>query len=155
MTLFRDKYHVGSARLQSCDYTRTARYFVTLCTKDRACCLGDVVEAEVVLSHIGRIVTEEWKKTPLVRPNIELGAWQIMPNHLHGILAIKDTETAHRKVSETPRRGVSTAIRPRLKAGSLGSIIGQFKSACTKRILAAGFCDFAWQTRFYDHIIRN
>src|SRR5437667_144262 len=56
---------------------------------------------------------------------------------------------------ETPQRGVSTADHSRLKAGSVGAIIGQFKSACTKRIWSAGFSEFAWQSRFYDHIIRN
>jgi hypothetical protein len=40
-------------------------------------------------------------------------------------------------------------------AGSLGAIVGQIKSVCTKRIRAAGYPDFGWQPRFYDHIIRN
>nr|MBC7245035.1 transposase [Chloroflexota bacterium] len=62
---------------------------------------------------------------------------------------------------ETPQRGVSTATTttttsvPRLPPNSLGSIIGQFKSVCTKRIWAMGWHDFAWQARFYDHIIRH
>ncbi|MDZ7305398.1 MAG: hypothetical protein ONB44_25030 [candidate division KSB1 bacterium] len=60
---------------------------------------------------------------------------------------------------ETSRPGVSTpnanAPTQRLQSNSLGSIIGQFKSICTKRISAAGFRDFAWQPRFYDHTLRN
>jgi REP element-mobilizing transposase RayT len=43
----------------------------------------------------------------------------------------------------------------RLYANSIGSIINQFKSACTKRIWAAGYRHFAWQPRFHDHIIRD
>jgi len=66
---------------------------------------------------------------------------------------LRRVETPLRRV-ETPRRGVSTPPS-RLKAGSLGAIIGQIKSICTKRIRAAGYTDFAWQARFYDHIIRN
>jgi putative transposase len=42
-----------------------------------------------------------------------------------------------------------------LAAGSLGAIIGQIKSARTKRIWAAGTTDFAWQSRFHDDIIRD
>ena len=42
----------------------------------------------------------------------------------------------------------------KIKSGSLGAIIGQFKAQCKKRTIAAGH-DFSWQTRFYDHIIRN
>jgi hypothetical protein len=60
---------------------------------------------------------------------------------------------------ETPRRGVSTtpttAANAAWKPNSLGSIIGQFKSKTIKRIRVAGYCDFAWQTRYYDHIIRD
>jgi REP element-mobilizing transposase RayT len=39
--------------------------------------------------------------------------------------------------------------------GSLGSIVNQFKGACTRRIRKAGHLHFAWQPRFYDHIIRT
>jgi hypothetical protein len=40
-------------------------------------------------------------------------------------------------------------------AGSIGAIVGQVKSVCTKRIWAAGYADFAWQPRFHDHVIRD
>ena len=166
--MFGGKYRIPSARLQSWDYRRPAAYFVTICTRNKHCCLGEVVEGEVALSTIGRIVAEEWRNTPCLRGNIELDEWQVMPNHLHGIIIIKDVKTAGRAVCgrnapaeilynhppgiETFRRNVS---RPHLRSGSLGSIIGQFKSVSTKRVWAAGFRDFAWQARFYDHIIRN
>jgi len=102
-----------------------------------------------------------------------------MPDHVHGIIGIvhqdnlkletprrenvetprrDNVETPHWKNVETPRRGVSTsnaAAYLAWKSDSLGSIIGQFKSKSTKRIRGAGYCDFAWQTRFYDHIIRD
>lgn len=42
-----------------------------------------------------------------------------------------------------------------LQANSLGSIIGQFKSICTKRIHTNDYENFAWQSGFYDRIIRN
>jgi putative transposase len=74
-----------------------------------------------------------------------------MPNHLHGILVIVDTLPA----TEMPCCSVSRAKGGRLAAGSLGAIIGQLKSARTKRIWAAGTTDFAWQSRFHDHIIRD
>lgn len=61
----------------------------------------------------------------------------------------------HNESMQTPRRGVSTTRASALRAGSLGAIIGQFKSAATKRIRAARHRDFAWQTRFYDVIIPN
>lgn len=48
-------------------------------------------------------------------------------------------------------RVISTTLQP----NSLGSIVGQFKSACTKRIRQKENHNFAWQANYYDHIIRN
>jgi REP element-mobilizing transposase RayT len=153
--LFRNKYRIPSARLRGWDYTSAGWYFVTICIKNRVPCLADIVEGTVRLSPIGKIVAEEWQKTAQIRANVVLDAWVIMPNHVHGIIGI--TGTARGDVVETPRRGVSTttAASAAWKSGSLGATIGQFKSVCTKRIWAAGFRDFAWQERFYDHIIRD
>jgi REP element-mobilizing transposase RayT len=56
---------------------------------------------------------------------------------------------------ETPGSGVSTAAAAKKwKAGNLGVIINQYKRICTIKAqkINAGF---AWQPRFYDHIIRN
>ncbi len=104
---------------------------------------------------MGRIVAEEWQKTVQVRPGIELDEWQVMPNHFHAIIHIVDVPRRDGPVGrlkyETFHRNVSTGLKP----NSLGSIIGQFKSACTRRISAAGFHNFAWQPRFFDRVIRN
>jgi hypothetical protein len=43
----------------------------------------------------------------------------------------------------------------RLGSGSLGAVIGQFKSKGTKAIWREGYRDFNWQTRFHDQIVRN
>ena len=80
-----------------------------------------------------------------------------MPNHIHGIVVI-DCESV---VVETPHWGVSTVHKcnphhkPQWKPNSLGSIICQFKSISTKQIRSIGHIDFAWQSRFYEHIIYN
>ena len=155
MTKFKDKYRVESARLRGWDYASAGWYFVTLCTRNRECVLSEVVNGVVHLSPIGELVAREWLKTEQVRANVALDECVIMPNHVHGIIVIKDNldvETARRAVST---RDVSTRAASTLKPSSLGSIIGQIKSNCTKHIWAAGFTDFNWQARFYDHIVRN
>jgi len=148
MTLFRDKYRVESTRLKGWDYSAAGYYFLTICTRDRICFFGD-------------IVADEWMKTALIRPNVTMDEWIVMPNHLHGIIVIHDppgpVETPRRGVStssapvQTPRRGVS----PTWKPNSLGSIVNQIKSVCTKRIWKSGHIDFGWQPRFYDRILRD
>jgi REP element-mobilizing transposase RayT len=184
MTRFKDRYRIESARLPGWDYAAAGCYVVTVCTQQRRHFFGEVVDGEMELSPIGEIVADEWLHTAHVRPYISLDAWIVMPNHIHGILIIDectsptmadgvrttdttaDVETARRAVFrqvQTPRWGVSTSGSPStnakrtsvLQPHSLGAIIGQFKSVATKRIWAAGWHDFGWQTRFYDHIIRD
>jgi len=168
MPLFKGRYRIESSRLPGWDYTR-GWYFVTVCTAQRRHLFGTIVDSAMQLSAPGGIVAEEWQRTADVRPYVTLGAWVVMPNHMHAIIAIHAPDGGD-KINEineinveTPRRDVSTLIPSPpspsspsvLRAGSLGAIIGQFKSVATKRIWAAGFADFGWQARFYDRIIRD
>lgn len=163
MTLYKNKYRIESARCQNWDYTSNGYYFITICTQNREHFFGNIVSDKMQLSAVGKIVAEEWQKTGQIRSYLELDEWIIMPNHLHGIIMIKNqppppVETHQRQErtfhpQETFQRNVST--KSRLKPKSLGSILGQIKSICTKRIWEAGFDHFEWQDRFYDHIIRD
>ena len=164
MTLYKNKYRIESARCPNWDYASNGYYFVTICTRNRQCFFGNVNAGKMQLSDIGVIVAQEWHKTPQIRPNVQLDEWVVMPNHFHGIIIIKNPLETFRRV-ETFRRNVSSINnenapndnqnKSRLKPNSLGSIIGQFKSVCTKQIWKMGFTDFRWQTRFHDHIIRD
>jgi REP element-mobilizing transposase RayT len=165
MKLYRAKYRVESARLNGWDYSSNAHYFVTICTKSWICFFGEVIDGTMNLSTIGEIAAEEWQKTEQIRPNVRLDEWVIMPNHIHGIIVIENeiatesndkrntiVETSRWDVSKTRHRRASTG---QLLPNSLSSIIGQFKSVCTKRIRKYELPKFAWQPRFYDHIIRS
>lgn len=146
-------YRVPSARLQHWDYTTNAFYFVTICTRERLPLLGEIADGQVVLTDAGRIVDEEWRRTASVRPDVTIDEYVVMPNHLHGIVVLdRQASLQGETPDETSQRDVSTF---QLAAGSLGAIVGQFKSVCSKRIRAAGLTDFGWQPRFYDHIIRD
>ena len=152
MPLHQGKYRVESARLKGWDYSQPGWYYVTLCTQDRQCHFGDIANDQMRPSAIGEIVAEEWQRTPVVRPNVGLDAWILMPNHLHGIIILQE--------AKLPRPLDAGAVPPHLargelKPGSIGAIMGQIKSVCKKRIRAAGFPEFDWQPRFYDHIVRD
>ncbi len=173
--LFQGHLRAESTRLPVWDYRSNGYYFVTICTKDRAPVLGEIFDASVQLSTIGEIVATEWLGIAIRRRDVALDQWVVMPNHIHGIVIIRrerGVETPQRGRDQNPihddaastddpgvqpiLRGVSTRVAPsRLLAGSLGAIIGQFKSRATKRAWQAGFLDFGWQPRFYDHIIRD
>jgi putative transposase len=117
MTLFKDSYRIESSRLKGWDYSAAGCYFVTICTRDQECWLGNVVDGVMRLSPAGEIVAEEWQKTAAIRENVSLDEWVVMPNHVHGIIIINGEEKPRREVPyretcqwETPHRGVSTNI---------------------------------------------
>ena len=156
MSLYQNKYRIESARLKEWDYKNAGWYYVTVCTKNHISWFGKVINCKMILNKLGKIVAREWRQTESIRKNIELDYFVVMPNHIHGILIINHVETtgsvvSHQKNSETIHRIVSTTLQP----DSLGAVIGQIKSVCTKQIRSLGYKNFAWQPRFYERIIRN
>jgi hypothetical protein len=79
-----------SIRLPAYDYRSPGAYFVTICTRERECLFGDVVEGEVKLSAYGKIANWYWQRISRHAPHVRLDAWGVMPNHLHGVLWIVD-----------------------------------------------------------------
>ena len=140
-----------SMRLKGYDYRQSGAYFVTICTYQRRNTFGTVIDGNMVLSQWGEIVNNEWRRTETVRANVELDAFVIMPNHLHGVVLIVEDEPANKSASENHNANLQ---KP---AGSLGQIIGHFKSIATKRIrtVAAAREAPVWQRGYYEHIIRN
>ncbi len=76
------------------DYTRAGTYYVTLVTQGRECLFGDVIGTDMRSSDYGRIADECWAAIPDHFPNVELGAYVVMPNHVHGIVVINKPEPA-------------------------------------------------------------
>lgn len=155
--LFKNKYRVDSVRLKGWDYSWPGYYFITICTKNQIHFFGEVKNEKMYLSDIGRIIEDEWLKTGQIRKNVKLDKFVVMPNHIHGILVIGDenyrVEALRRNASTaSDKNNFMSGISP--KPNSLSEIIRSFKSVCTKKICKIN-PTFAWQSRFYDHIIRN
>jgi putative transposase len=83
-----EKHHRRSIRLPGYDYAQEGAYFVTLCTHEREPLLGEIVQEIMQLSPWGQLVDREWLQTAVIRPQVELGPYVVMPNHVHGILVI-------------------------------------------------------------------
>lgn len=77
-----------SIRLRDHDYRAAGAYFVTICSFQRECLFGQVVDGAVRLTPYGEIVRDEWEKTAAVRHNVIVDEYIVMPNHLHGIIFI-------------------------------------------------------------------
>src|SRR5262249_2154074 len=75
-------------RLRGYDFTEPGIYFVTMNTHARRCWFGDIVDGVVRLNDYGRIARERWMAIPVHHPFVELDAFVVMPNHLHGIIRV-------------------------------------------------------------------
>ncbi len=150
---FKNKYRVASTRLTDWDYSKEGFYFVTICTKDRKCNLGEVKNNNIYLSEIGKIVLEEWLNTPKLRPNVFLDDFIIMPNHIHGILVIKDDPTVVETHCNASLQFTKNTFGPQRR--NLSSINRGFKGAVKRECNKNNLSDFEWQPRYYEHIIKN
>ncbi|MFA6523301.1 MAG: hypothetical protein WCS85_02950 [Candidatus Peribacteraceae bacterium] len=151
------------------DYTSPGKYFVTICTLGKMPWLGTMKNGVMRLSDMGEIVTDEWIATAMIRPNVSLDEWVVMPDHFHGIIVIFEQTQQTKHVVEPPCRAalqpttnnqtitnIQQSKRPKYwSPGNLGMIINTFKGACTRNIRASGHPDFAWQPRYHDHVIRS
>jgi putative transposase len=81
-------HHRRSIRLSGYDYSQAGAYFVTICVYQRQCLFGEIVDGRMILKQYGAIVAHEWQKSALIRQEIKLDAWVVMPNHFHGIAII-------------------------------------------------------------------
>lgn len=70
------------------DYSRSGDYFVTICTFNKECVLGRIVDGEMQLSACGRLAYDEWSRSGQIRREVELDVFVVMPNHVHGIVRI-------------------------------------------------------------------
>lgn len=90
MEKYQNKYRIQSHRKPNWDYSAEAMYFLTIVTQHRECILGTIVNHEMVLSDFGKIVEMEWFKSFEIRDELLLHTFVTMPNHLHGIVEIRE-----------------------------------------------------------------
>ena len=136
-----------SIRLKEYDYSNAGWYYVTICTKNFIHWFGKVRASKVQLNELGLLVLRCIKDIPGHFNNSELDDFIIMPNHLHCIIILNDVVGTRDRVS-LRRFG-------NIQKGSLSLIINQFKGSFTRFARKNGYDKFAWQSRFYEHIIRN
>jgi len=139
-------------RLPTYDYSQAGAYFITMCTYLRLPLLGTIREGVVTLSAAGTIFEEERVRTPTFRSHVTLDAYVIMPNHIHGILFLRERAKEDRRDGvEARRQSFASPSR------TIGAIVRGVKGASTPRIRKLGSrADIqVWQREYYDHVIRN
>jgi len=83
----RTKHNRRSIRLPGFDYSTPGAYFITICTRNRQHLFGNVIDGKMILNPAGRMVETIWNEIPQYY-GVNIDAFQIMPNHIHGIIII-------------------------------------------------------------------
>jgi putative transposase len=137
------QHHRRSIRLAGYDYSRCGAYFVTVCAANRECLFGDIADGEMHPNAYGLLVERSWVELRDTYPYVNLDAWVLMPNHLHGVVVITDES------------GDATNIL--MKRKPLGNLIGAFKTISTRHIneLRGSSGTPVWQRNYYEHVVRS
>ncbi|EAT58672.1 transposase [Chlorobium ferrooxidans] len=140
--------HRRSIRLSGYDYSRSGAYFITICTHNRFSLFGQITDGEMHLNDSGRMIERCWNEIPVHFPHVELDAFVVMPNHVHGIVAIADSPNPPRKPPITP-------IQPSGTSKTIGSIVRGFKIGVTTWMRQNTNVHDVWQRNYWERIIRN
>ena len=163
MTQFRHQDHRDrrTIRLSGYDYGWAGTYFVTICARDRVHLFGEVKRGDMRLNQYGHIAASQWTAVGRRRPGVILDAWVIMPNHMHGIVEVAGNWKRLGTVALFAWRGShrrlahAQTLATGKSCGTLGAVIGSFKSGTTRRInLLRGTPGVGvWQRGYYEHIV--
>lgn len=166
-------HHRRSIRLKGYDYAQAGLYFVTICCDNRICRFGNIDNGEMILNEFGTIAYNEWQKLSERFNNFELDVFQIMPNHIQGIIVLNnvgatlavaqngggDTQNGDVDTQNGGQRNDNIGATARV-APTISDIVGAYKS-----LVANGCLEIyktrnetmgkLWQRNYYEHIIRN
>ena len=174
--LFQNRYRIPSARIAWHGYDGGV-YFVTICTGGKIHYFGRIINGEMELTEIGQYADKCLQEIPKHFPHVEVPLYVVMPNHIHAIIIINEIVETQNFASrngqaEIPSGSNETqnfaSLQPRTQpqndtahlnhfgpqSKNLASVIRGFKIGVTKYARQHGL-QFAWQPRFYDHVIRN
>ena len=138
-------------RLERYDYNRAGAYFITICTQNKHCLLSRIVGTgvldcpEIALTPYGKIADKYINQLNNFYQHISVDRYVIMPNHIHILLFVSPHNNLNPIENGQSRTPVPTGAN---------SVVSQFVSTF-KRFCNKEYGKNLWQSRFYDHIIRN
>lgn len=100
LTKFKNKYRIETTRLRNWDYSSNGIYFITICTQNRRHYFGKIIHGEMQLSGIGRIAYNYFSEISNHYPFAIVDEFVVMPDHVHGIIIIKQPETENENVHD-------------------------------------------------------
>jgi putative transposase len=149
-----------SIRLPGYDYSQTGQYFLTVCSYEMRNLFGKIANGAVFLNVIGRIASDCWRDIPDHFAHVELDAFVIMPNHLHGILTIRRSHATRSPGSIEDGHGCPVPLPERFQRPSVGAIptiIRSYKQSVThlarQRLTRPPLA--IWQSNYYERVLRD
>jgi len=152
-----------SIRLPGYDYSQIGQYFITICAYEMRNVFGKIANGAVLLNVIGRIAIDCWREIPEHCAQVELDAFVIMPNHVHGILTIRQSHATQSRGSIEDGHGCPVPLQPSLErfqrpsVGAIPTIIRSYKQSVTylarRRLTKPSLA--IWQSNYYERILRD
>ena len=149
-----------SIRLKGYDYSQAGAYFVTIVAQGRLCLFGDVVDGEMRANDAGEMVWRVWDGMPGRFPSIEMDEFVVLPNHVHGVIIIR--QSLGSLVGGQGDSGVQRDTGATTGAATVGDVVGAFKSLTTveygrgvRELDWPPFDRRLWQRNYYERVIRD
>lgn len=112
MPVDKKRHRRRSIRLPGHDYRAPGAYFVTICVQGGESLFGEVVDGAMRLSAFGHVSSYYWEWIPDHASHVELDAWVVTPNHVHGIIVITGESKASPVQSSSARTLTAGGTRP-------------------------------------------
>lgn len=139
-----------TTRLSDYDYTQEGAYFITIVVQERSSLFGKIVDGASVLNDPGEMVIKWWETIEKKFSNAKNDAFIVMPNHVHGIIFLKNTE-----ISNLSEKGAHMGA-------PLQKVVQWFKTMTTNEYIHGmkyrhwqPFSGSLWQRSFFEHVIRD
>ena len=135
----------GFLRHPAHDYSSPCGYFLTLITRRRQPLFGrhDPERGVVSLNAAGRMIRRRWLDLRERFAAVELDAFVVMPDHLHGVVIVNCTKGASRRLP-------LPTLMDWFKAVTTMDYFYGVREHGWPRVDA-----HLWQRSYYDHIIRS
>jgi REP element-mobilizing transposase RayT len=149
-------------RLAGFDYAEHGAYFVTICTEHRLPLFGSIADDLTRLNAAGEMVERWWGELPNKFPRVEIDAFVVMPNHVHGLLFINGGDVVLNEPEAPHEEGGHTGPPLQVSDAPLPRVMQWFKTMTTNAYFAgvrdggwAAISGKLWQRGYYDHIVRR
>ncbi len=145
-----------SIRLKAYNYSQEGLYFITICTQNRECLFGEIIDDNMILNKFGEIAKKCLLEISEHYSKAKMHQFIVMPNHIHCIVEITVGANNYSPLQKTsPNSVISNNYSPHGTSKTIGSIVCGFKIGVTKWFRGNTDIQTIWQRNYYEYVIRN